>query len=228
MATGAADAAPGTGRYYTSTSGRKENFGAFHGETAKGRPRIETALFKVFLGWLLLLHRLSTINHQLRAIPGSGVGGAHELHFNNAVGYLVVNIHAVGCERFDRAALQGKLVAFKKRKLDTVSGPLRAGQRSGGSGLGGSGSRGSAFSSGSRGGFRRGSGGRFGSRRNFNSRRCFFRVAVRTGRIGGRSGTTSSVAIGGRSAATGHNGDHNEAQQAQKNFAHLFTLSIFC
>jgi hypothetical protein len=189
---------------------------------------LETALCNSLFGWLLLLFGFSTVDDQLCAIPGAFVSGAHELHFNDAVGYLVVNFRTFGGERFDRAALQGEFVAFKKRKLDTVSGPLAAGQRSGGSGLCGS-FRGSGTVSGrsgfgsgrsfrSRGGFRSGSG--FRSRGGFGSRISFsFRAIL------GRSGT---VARGRGGAATGHNGDHHEAQQAQKNFAHLFTLSIFC
>ena len=146
MATGPAGKAPGTGRYYTSPPWPKENFGVCYGQkTAKGRPRIETALCKLICGSLLLLDRLSTVDDQLCAIPSASVGGAHELHFNYAVGYLVVNFRTFGCQGFERATFQGQLVVFKKRKLDTVSGPLGAGQRSGGSGRSGSGFRSCAF-----------------------------------------------------------------------------------
>lgn len=192
---------------------------------ARGRPRIEAALCIFYYLWLLLLGRLSTVDSQLCAVPGSSVGGAHELHFDHAFRQCVRNFRPAGEEGFNRAAFQRELVSLKKRKLDILSGPGRTGQRSSGRGRSGRFGGRSTFSRSRRG---LGSGRRLGSGSGFRSRSscgggCFLLIHF----LVKRGGSTTVAFGGGGGTATGHNGDHDEAQQAQKNLAHLFTLSYF-
>lgn len=224
MAIETAGKATGTGRYYTSPPRRNENLSSKGtARQRKGGLNLRPPYAVFFFGSLLLLDSLSTVDNQLCAVPSSTVGGAQKLHRNGTIGQRVRNFRPAGEKRLHRAAFQRQLVALKKRKLDILSGPLRAGQRSSGRGRSGSGFRGGTV--GSRSSFRSRRG--FGSWRSFRSRCGFFCVTVGTVRFGGgRSAFNLDDRL--RRAATGHNGDHNEAQQAQKNLAHLFTLSIFC
>lgn len=228
MAIQAADAAPGSGRYYTRHCFPNKMFCCpteIPVKSKRATPQRGCPMQFFSINGLWLFCGLGTVDNQLCAIPTASVGGAHELHLNDAVGQRVRNFRSIREESFHRAAFQRQLVSLEKRELDTLSGP--GGARKGCSRRGRSGCFGRCRTFSGSGFHQRGYGRCFSSRRRLSSgcwlsSGCFF-LGVHAVGVG-LAGTTTAR---GRSAATGHDSNHRERQHAQKNLGHLFTLSNF-